>query len=43
MTTRLKLGSWATYGFLTGYALFVVGPFVWMIASSFKDRRSIFT
>jgi multiple sugar transport system permease protein/raffinose/stachyose/melibiose transport system permease protein len=43
MTTRLKLGSWATYGFLTGYALFVVGPFAWMIASSFKDRRSIFT
>jgi ABC-type glycerol-3-phosphate transport system permease component len=39
MTARVRLGSWATYIFLAGYTLFVIGPFVWIVACSLKDRR----
>ena len=38
-----RLAGWPAYVLLGLYALFVIGPFAWMIASSLKDRRAIFT
>lgn len=43
MTLVRRLAGWPAHAVLAVYTLLVMGPFVWMVASSLKDRRTLFT